>query len=379
MSKNKTSAKRKLSDIDFSKTGAHIALVSKDQGGPANGYDKALVLKASKNFSPATIEKMQQVRVTLELPDFLQKFFGMYAYEADELAAMLGYEFPEGEVEPETYQDYIESRVSSFEIMKSLYQAGSLASAISHLQEEEFLAVLEDQVKIEKSLVEGAVEESQSEEVGETKPEVEIKKYSVVSWGDQYGYVVQTTEGSDSVLIKKLEKSASNGFKPTDTLIHKDVQSLTVVESVLSESTKLNNEEVNMSDKTETKVEVELVEKAQFETVNKALEDTRVELQKAVDQLNEFKKERQELIEKARKDSLRQVVSDETQTETLFKALNALESDDDFVEVLEVIKALKGAAAEGQMFEEIGENVEEKVEPAQESGTAKILKARFAK
>lgn len=33
-----TKAKRRLTNIDFSKEGSHLALVHKDQGGSANGY-----------------------------------------------------------------------------------------------------------------------------------------------------------------------------------------------------------------------------------------------------------------------------------------------------------------------------------------------------
>ena len=32
-------AKRRLTDINFNKEGAHVALVSKQHGGPANGHN----------------------------------------------------------------------------------------------------------------------------------------------------------------------------------------------------------------------------------------------------------------------------------------------------------------------------------------------------
>lgn len=82
-------AKRKLSEISFEHEGAHVALVSKEQQ-PANGHNYALVLKASK-FSKETLEKMQSIKVTLSIPEFLEKFFNIYGTNAEVLARMLGY------------------------------------------------------------------------------------------------------------------------------------------------------------------------------------------------------------------------------------------------------------------------------------------------
>ena len=67
-------AKRRLSDISFSHEGAHLALCSKSQGA-ANNWNKALIMKGH-NFSPEFIQKMQQIQVTYELPDFLRKVMG---------------------------------------------------------------------------------------------------------------------------------------------------------------------------------------------------------------------------------------------------------------------------------------------------------------
>ena len=149
---DKVKTKRKLSNIDFTKEGSHIALVSKDQGGPANGHDYALVMK-SANFSEEFITKMQQVKVTLELPEFLQKFFGVWYEDAQVLAAMLGYvEVEDDEVEDDYYTKYIQEKLQSFEIIKSLHEAKSLPEAISKLTEDEFLLVRQDQQKVEKAL-----------------------------------------------------------------------------------------------------------------------------------------------------------------------------------------------------------------------------------
>ena len=171
---DKVKTKRKLSNIDFTKEGSHIALVSKDQGGPANGHDYALVMK-SANFSEEFITKMQQVKVTLELPEFLQKFFGVWYEDAQVLAAMLGYvEVEDDEVEDDYYTKYIQEKLQSFEIIKSLHEAKSLPEAISKLTEDEFLLVRQDQQKVEKALESKEKDDSLSKD--KSKPSTKVEK-----------------------------------------------------------------------------------------------------------------------------------------------------------------------------------------------------------
>lgn len=49
-----TDAKRRLTDIKFEHEGAHVALVGKHQGGPANGIT-TLVFKATDHIDPTTV------------------------------------------------------------------------------------------------------------------------------------------------------------------------------------------------------------------------------------------------------------------------------------------------------------------------------------
>jgi hypothetical protein len=150
---NKQKAKRKLKGFDFAKEGAAVALVGPSVGGPANGIP-TLIAKAN-NFSPEFIQKMQQIQVTYELPEFLRKVFGMYYEDAEVLAKMLGYVEPEDE-ETEDYDDwyenYIEEKLQSFTIIKALYEAKNLPDALSKLTEQDYLDVLQDQAMVEKAL-----------------------------------------------------------------------------------------------------------------------------------------------------------------------------------------------------------------------------------
>jgi hypothetical protein len=324
MTTTKRKAKRKLSDISFEKEGAHVALVSKEQGGPANTHDYALVLKANK-FSKEFVEKMQQVRVTMELPDFLQKFFGMYYTDSKVLAAMMGYVEPTNDNEVSSSEDYIQSQLQAFEILKSAHDAESIASVLSELDETEYLAMLNDQELIEKAF-------ASVEKATESAP-------------------TASAEGTDT--------------SPACEVIKEEV------------SASVNKEELEKS-KMDDEVKVETVEKAQFELVQKALEEQKVELQKALDTIAAFEAEKKEAVNKAKTEQIKAIVKDESKVEAIAKAALSLESEDDFTAFLAAMQAMMTTVETSEMFVEKGASTQE--EPAiQESAVAKVLKAKLIK
>jgi hypothetical protein len=221
---NKQKAKRKLKGFDFAKEGAAVALVGPSVGGPANGIP--LLIAKANNFSPEFIQKMQQVQVTMELPDFLEKFFGIWGSDAEVLARLMGYVEPEDEDDEEDdwWENYIEEKLSAFTIIKSLHEAKNLPEALAQLTEQDYLAVLNDQVLIEKALKEFDAKSDTSTNVENTK-----------------------VEASASRVNKKKEKQMATP---------------------------------------------EMVEKAKFVEVQKQLEDQKVELAKALEQLNKIEQER---------------------------------------------------------------------------------------
>lgn len=156
MQQEKPTPKRKLKNIDFSDESSHIALVSKNQGGPASGANYSLVLKNAEGRSKEFIEKMQAIQVTLSVPDFLERFF--YIWEEDDrdaLAAMLGYVEPPEDEAMEAKEDidkWAMKRFESFNIIKSLHESKNFPEALSKLSEDQYLTVLQDQVQIEKAL-----------------------------------------------------------------------------------------------------------------------------------------------------------------------------------------------------------------------------------
>lgn len=143
-----TKATRRLTDIKFEHEGAHVALVGKHQGGPANGIT-TLITKATNTITQEQIAKASTVTVEMQFPEFLRKFFGLYWDDAEVLSAVMGY----GRTEyPDTNEkDYIDSRVESINIMKSVYKAQDVEKALAALTPEQHLAIMADQEMLEKA------------------------------------------------------------------------------------------------------------------------------------------------------------------------------------------------------------------------------------
>ena len=306
---NKQKAKRKLKGFDFAKEGAAVALVGPSVGGPANGIP-TLIAKAN-NFSPEFIQKMQQIQVTYELPEFLRKVFGMYYEDAEVLAKMLGYVEPEDE-ETEDYDDwyenYIEEKLSAFTIIKSLHEAKNLPEALAQLTEQDYLDVLNDQVLIEKALKEFDAKSDTSTNVENTK-----------------------VEASASRVNKKKEKQMATP---------------------------------------------EMVEKAKFVEVQKQLEDQKVELAKALEQLNKIEQEKKEAIVKSKTEAVKAVVKDEKQAAVVVKAALALEDQADFDALVEVFKSMNDLLEKSGLFQEQGVSAEAAEDKPGETKLMKALKAR---
>lgn len=408
-------ARRKLSDITFEKEGAHVALVSKDQGGPANGHDYALVLKAN-NFSQEFVEKMQQIRVTMELPEFLRKFFGMYHEDADVLAQMLGYQpEPTDTVEAmpmASYQDYIESRLEAFEVLKSASDAESLADVLSKLNEDEYLAMLNDQVTLEQAFenlekaykpkvgdmvqwnssggkAKGKIEHIMTEGVlgvpgtefsltgSSENPAVLIRIY-------RDGEPTETMVGHKSSTLTKIKKSnesdesipSNEVSDESDTSTNASVEKS--VEPSGSETQELEKSVMTQEVQTNEAPAVEMVEKAALVDIQKSLAETQELLKAAQATIAQFEADKKEAIAKAKTEQVRAIVKDETKVVAIAKAALSLESEDDFTAFLAAIQAMMATVETSEMFVEKGATSQEEQPVVQESAVAKLLKAKQA-
>lgn len=324
-------AKRKLSDISFEKEGAHVALVCKEQGGPANGKDFALVLKAN-NLSQEFIQKMQQVQVTLELPEFLRKFFGLYYEDAEVLARIMGYVPPttDNTVSDQSYEDWIQQKVDSFVVMKSLHEASDKVEALSKLSEQEYLAVLINQESLEKAFAK-----------------------------------LESDEGTGN--------SATKSVPSTNAGVEKSVEP---TGSELQTLEKSNMDEEVQKDVAPT---VEMVEKSALESIQKAFEEQKEALEKALATVAQYEADKKAAIEKAKTAQIQEIVKDEDRAQAIAKAALSLESEDDFSAFVAAIQAMMATVATSEMFLEKGASIEDEAPVIQESAVAKVLKAKLTK
>lgn len=333
-------AKRKLSDIKFDQEGAHVALVSAQQGGGANGHNYVMAMKAN-DFTEEYVEKISNIRVTLSLPSFLEKFFELEEEDAKFLATIFGYVEPvetvqmEQEEANQKVKEWIEENTEGFEILQSLHQADNLTEALSKLSQEQYLSMLKSQYIFEKALK-------------DKKAEKQPKSKSVV----------KKTAGSDtSVSNEVLKEGVSTPVvkqtKKKETNMTQETEKVTVVEQ-----------------------EVEMVAKAAYVDLQKALDTQKIELKKALDTVAAMQAKEQEQIAKARKAQVLDAVKDEAKAEVLFKAVGKAE-DADFEAVVKALKELASAVDNSDLFVEKGATVEVQ-DDKQESPIAKALRNRLS-
>ncbi len=372
-------AKRKLSDIDFSKEGSHIALVSKEQGHGANGHHYALVMKAT-NYSEAFLEKASKITVEMDIVEYLTRFYGLWQTDAELLARSLGFttpgmekavleqaeqmledkeppEAPDWESEPgdTEYEKWINYKLQSIQVMKSLYESENITETLASLSEDEYLQLLQDQQQVEKVLKK--IDEENVQKACGTKGKKPVKK-SIVKESTN---VAKATEDDTSTINVDVEKSEG-----VDSPVVKQA----------NKETKNMTKEVHVVER-----EVELVEKAALVELQKALDAQKEELQKAKDTIEQFKQAEKERIAKARKEQVEAAVGDKVQAEVIAKAALLVEDEAEFQEVLKALSAVaeKAKAAADELFVEKGASAEVKEDGEQGNAVANILKAKFAK
>lgn len=333
MQTNQRKAKRKLSNISFEKEGAHIALVSKTNGGPANGHDYALVMKAT-NFSEEFLEKAAKIRITMDIEDFLVKFYGMYYEDAEVLARALGFDTPEEDMQeedvPQSYEEYIQAKVEAIEVLKSLHDSDNIAEVLSKLSEEEYLAMLKSQQMLEKTFkkIEKATKESAT--------------------------AVSVTDGEDTSIVGEVNNQE----------VSPSVEKEELEKSNMTKEVKTEKQEVT----------IEMVEKSALESIQKAFEEQKQALEKAMQTIAQFEADKKAAIEKARLAEMVSAVKDQAKADTLFKAVKDA-SDEDFQAVIKALSEMVATIEKSELFEEKGATVEETPQ-VQESAVAKLLKAK---
>ena len=198
--KTKRKATRILKDLDFSKEGCAVALVGPSVGGAANTY--TTLIAKSLNFSEDFIKKMQAVQVTLELPDFLERFFGLYGSDAEVLARLMGYvEDPKEDAQEENYwENYIQERLSAFKVLETLNESESVQKSLADLTEEEYLSVLNDQKYLEGIIEKAKIQKNATGVSGATKsPKGRVSKKKEIPMTQE----VEMVEKSQLAAVEK--------------------------------------------------------------------------------------------------------------------------------------------------------------------------------
>ena len=335
---------KKLSDITFEHDGAHIALVSKQQGGGAVGHNYAIVLKAAK-FDPVEVKKASKVQVELEITDFLTRFFYMCQVDAEILARTLGFttkmqekmileqkekmleneevkidpEYPSYDSDEEEINMYVTSKVQSINIMKALHNEATRVETMANLTKDEYLQLLKDQAMLEK-----AMKKVEALKVKESNPPA-------------------SAAGSEDTTSVNVDKSKVSQPAKSDKL-----------------------------DKLENKVMVE--------ELQKALDNQKVELEKALAQIAEFEKAKKEALVKAKTDKIAEAVQDEQLAAILVKAGLTLDSDEDFNTYVGAVRTLSEKIEKSALFREEGVSAhQEQKEVKKTSGVAAILEKKYNK
>jgi hypothetical protein len=332
-----------IEDLSFDHDSSHVALVGPIVGGPANGSPEALMLKASETFTDEVIEKASKVQVTLPIEEFLTKFFNLYYDDAEVLARAMGYTTQameyEADAESVQYTSYIDSKVQSIQIMKSMRKDNGEISAIDTLGAlggEDYLSLLQDQERIEKAFEE-------SEKI--TKSKVSVKE------SESKAKSLESGGSTNASVEKKKEPSGSININKGTSMADKEVK--TVVADV----------------------EKELVEKSVLVDVQKALDEQVKRASELEAIVKQFEQEKKDLIVKSRKEKLQGTVKNQEQAEILFKALGLVEDEQTFDEVLKALGSIQELADKSDLFKSVGQEgeVEQKVD---EGSMDMVLKAK---
>ena len=353
-------AQKRIKSLDFSGKDSHMALVHVDQGGCASGANYKLVLKNTDKFSDAFIAKASKIKVEMDINEYLERFYHIYGVDNELLARSMGFttrgqdkaalemkeqaiedqeapEYPEWDAEPgdDEYEAWINSKLSSMEVMKALYEADHIAEVLSGLTETEYMSLLKDQLLLEKAF-------KKIDRLSKSNKATNVVKESKP--------VVEAT-GTDTSVASEVN-GVSNPLVKTNKELKMTVES-TVVEQ-----------------------EVEVVAKSAFVELEKSLDAQKQELQKALESIAQFQEKEKQAIAKARKAEVLSAVKDAGKAEVLFKAV-ADASNEDFAAVVKALGDMQAQVEKSALFVEQGASVETEVQP-EVSPLERMLKAKFA-
>lgn len=210
--KEQKKAKRLVHEYRFDKDSHHVALVHSSQGGAANGYTEALVMKSVDDILDDDIEKATMVKVTLPFDDFLEKFFHVYSDDADILTEILGFKDEEdmseqdkSEMSWEEYKAECEKEkqdfINSVEILKSVKEG---IETIQDLNVASLLSIRSTQGKFEAYLEKSKNPVKQSKKETPVDKEVQKAKDELNAVQTQLAELQKAKDAADSALALAL-------------------------------------------------------------------------------------------------------------------------------------------------------------------------------
>lgn len=365
-------ATRKLSKFNFEKDGCAVALVGPHQGGPANSVT-TLITKSTKGITTEMVTKASDVKVEMDMDDFLQKFFGLYYGEAGILAKLMGYgndgDDDIDDLPDDKFQEFMNNYLGgTVTLMKSVHKGETKLSSLSG---EKILSVLKAQQELEPilKLVQKAATKTQggktwSKEDYAYTPSDEPSSWKLVI-GDKAhvaGAVAALGKGYRGNKVS-IPEADLPGVKAKVRAAYKKFYPDNEVPDVIKKS-------VNTMVDTITKADHEV---AVTKAVETALAPVQVELQKAQEKIAAYEAEKVAVKKAAREASLKPFVTKE-ELPNLMKAFETL-GDEAWEGVLKSYATRADIEKASALFKEVGVSGES---DQQEDKTAAILKARFA-
>lgn len=322
--KTKTKATHIISKFNFEVEGSAVALVSASQGGAANSF-KTLVIKSADKYSPEFIQKAQKVQVVMEFDDFLQKFFNMWKEDAKILTSILGFgdEGMDSESEVDDLGVYNDDYFYEWFDEKLAEEGASYRSPT----EEDKLAWLEYRkqgITLVKSLAE---------------TDNKLEMLAALSEKDYWSVL------NEQKFFEKALNNLQSGGQPKQPVVTKTTKTTKATKAV-------HNKENNMSGDNPV-----MIEKAQYDAIQKALDEQKEQLEKANKALADFEAKEKLAIEKARKADILAAVEVEETAEKLYKAIGEL-APEAFADVIEVVKSLSTKVEKSAYFTEQGTKAE---------------------
>lgn len=185
-------------------------------------------------------------------------------------------------------------------------------------------------------------------------------------------------EDSHIALVHKDQGGCASGANYKLVLKALNKESEPVVKSKVDDTSLEVKEGVSNPVVKQVNKEKQMEDNEKFEALQKSFEDNKVMLQKALDEVNALKAEKQEQVVKSKTIKITEIVKDTNHAKIIAKACLKLESEEDFTAFVAAITAMQTTIDKTDMFIEKGLNVDNAEAKPETNHVEKLLKAKYA-